>query len=88
MLIVKTKRIVVTKSLSWICSKSPSLRRQLFFPKPESTAVDVITVLPRANTDAATMMTSSVDERWRRCAYRYRATTLATVHMACMDSQY
>jgi hypothetical protein len=82
MLNANTNSIVEMKSFSWTCSTSAELSRQLRFPRPESTAVEMTTVLPRAHNDAAMTMTLSNEfEQPRRCD-RYQAMIVATVQRA------
>jgi hypothetical protein len=58
-LIARTRRIVDAKSFNCICPISATVRRHLLFPRPESTAVNIMTMLPNAHKAAAKKRTSS-----------------------------
>lgn len=59
MLRASTKSTVDMKTFIWICSMSIDLRRHCRFPRPESTAVEMMTVAPMPHNEAPTIITSS-----------------------------
>lgn len=83
MLSASTNKIVEMKTLICTRSRSAEVRKHDFFPRPESTAVDMTMVAPRPHNEAATTITSSDKGRsWRRCD-RQRLMILTAVQSAC-----
>lgn len=81
-LTARTNNTVEMNTLTWISSMLDDLRRHSRFPRPESTAVDIMTVLPRAHSEAVMMIASSESGSFSSRCDLHRLMILAAVHRA------
>jgi hypothetical protein len=77
-----TKRIVETKTLTWICSRLCAVRRHPLLPRPTSVAVEIMIVVPKPHSEAATRTMSSAAESWRTERDWHRLMILIAVQSA------
>lgn len=82
MLSANTKSIVEMKTFICTCSRSTELRRHCRFPRPESTAVEMITVAPMPHREAPTTLISSNSGRCCSRCDRHRLMSRIAVHSA------